>query len=510
MQAVNRFILMICKLLLNNFETALKFLRIFYFKLFAMKISTFIKKNKDLEFVILGYLSFVLLFLASVYFYKERILFADSAFQFFKIINFEKINVEAYRYGAVLPEIPVILAIKLGFNLKLLTIIFSVSFIFLYFIVFLICIKLLKNISAGLSIVLILIICISQSFFHPVTETHQSLVFSVLVFAILQYSSFRYTLVQILLACLVILLSFFAHPVALYTLVFVIGYSAIDQNQFKSAKPYILLCFVFGLAVAKVLLTDENSYEGKFFSELLKSPLIILELPHAYSTKFLLGRIFGLYFWVMIFELILIIVLILKKEYIKLLWQLGISGFFLIITLLTYNKGDSDMMMERAFMPVALLVSVPLLTEMLKNSNQYRFIKTIFLTVVILISVNRIFVQGKAFRERIRFNQELLAKTSKLPNRKFIMESSELQKHYTTYWSYSFETLMLSSITANMPVQTIFPANDVNRLLKYTEKTSNTFLGADFWLEWGIDNLNQKYFDLSSELPYKIVKIDDL
>lgn len=475
-----------------------------------MKISTFIKKNRDLEFVILGYLSFVLLCLASVYFYKERILFADSAFQFFKIINFEKINVEAYRYGAVLPEIPVILAIKLGFNLKLLTIIFSVSFIFLYFIIFLICIKLLKNTSAGLSIVLILIICISQSFFHPVTETHQSLVFSVLVFAILQYSSFRYTIVQILLACLIILLSFFAHPVALYTLIFVIGYSAIDQKQFKSAKPYILMCFVVGLAVAKVLLTDENSYEGKFFSELFKTPSIIFELPQAYSTNFFLDRKFGLYFWILIFEFILIITFILKRKYLHLLWQLGISVLFMLITLLTYNQGDSDMMMERAFMPISLLVSVPLLNEILKMNSQYRLIKTMFLTLVILISVNRIMLQGKAFRERIRFNQELLIKTSKLPNRKFIIESIELQKHYTTYWSYSFETLMLSSITANCPTQTIFPANDVNRLVKYVEGTSNIFLGADFWLEWGIDNLNHKYFNLSTELPYKIVKIDDL
>ena len=472
----------------------------------------FQKKTEDWGFRLLGHLSFVILLFASVYFYKERIFFADSAFQFFKIINFGKINVEAFRYGAILPELPVLFAMKLGIGLKLLTIIYSVSFVALYYMVFLLSIKVFKNTSAAISIVVILILCISQSFFHPVTETHQSLVFSVLLFAILQYSSFRYTLVQILFAFFVILLSFFAHPVALYTLIFVIGYSAIDQKQLKSAKPYILLLLVVALAVVKVILTDENSYEGKFFSELFKSPAIILGLPDANSTKFLLGRIFGLYFWVMIFELILIIYLIVKKEYLKLLWQLGISGFFLIITLLTYNQGDSEMMMERAFMPLALFVSVPVLTEILRNSRQYRFIKIMFLTVVILLSTNRIFVQGKAFRERIRFNQELLAKTEKLPNRKFIIESSELQKHYTIYWSYSFETLMLSSITANIPTQTIFPANDPSLLFKYTEdgNANNVFLGADFWLEWGIGDLNNKYFNLSEELPYKIVKIDDL
>jgi len=462
-------------------------------------------------FGVLGHLSFFILLLGAVYFYKERILFADSAFQFFKIVNFEKINIEAARYGAILPEFPLLLAMKLGIGLKMLLIIYSVSFIGLYYMVFLLCLKAYKNVPAALSIVLILILCISESFFHAVTETHQSLVFSVLLFAILQYYYFQYSLVRFLLAVSVILLAFFTHPVALYTLVFVIGYSAIDKNQLKKVSPYILLLLVFGIAAAKVMLTDQNSYEGKFFSQLLNSPSTIFDLPHAYSTNFFLNRKFGLYLWVLIFEFLLIISFIFKKEFLKLLWQLGITVFFLIITLLTYNQGDSDMMMERAFMPLALFVAVPFLKEMLEDQQQFRYVKLLLLTVVIVFSMNRIYGQGKAFRERIRFNRELLAKTAKLPNRKFIIQSGELQKRSYTYWSHSFETLMLSSITENIPVQTIFPANDPESLKKYTvENVKDVFLGADFWLEWGIDNLNQKYFKLSKELPYAVVKTDEL
>lgn len=473
-----------------------------------MKNLAYIKNTRNLELKILGYASFAFLFLASVYFYKERIYFADSAFQFFKILNFEKINVEAYRYGAILPELPLILAMKLGFNLKTLTIIFSASFILLYFIIFLFCVHLLKNISAGLSIVLVLIICISQSFFHPVTETHQSLVFSILVFATLQYP-FRNQLIQGSLASLGIAISFLAHPVAVYALIFVIGYSAIDKKQLRFVIPYLLLTLVMGLTVGKVLFTDENSYEGKFFSELLNSPAIILDLPNAYSTKFFLNRIPRLYFWVMILECYVGIILLLKKEYLKLLWQLGTIIFFLIVTLLTYNKGDSDMMMERAFMPLALFICLPFLKETLQTASRYQYVKITFLIAIITFSFIRIYSQGMKFRERTRFNQELLAKTAKLPNRKFIVQISELQKYHIAYWSYSFETLMLSTITKDIPTQTIFPANDTNKYLKYTEGAGNIFLGADFWLEWEIDNLNHKYFNLSTELPYAIIKTDE-
>jgi hypothetical protein len=264
-----------------------------------------------------------------------------------------------------------------------------------------------------------------------------------------------------------------------------------------------------GLAVGKVLFTDENSYEGKFFSELLNSPAIILDLPNAYSTKFFLNRIPRLYFWVMILECYVGIILLLKKEYLKLLWQLGTIIFFLIVTLLTYNKGDSDMMMERAFMPLALFICLPFLKETLQTASRYQYVKITFLIAIITFSFIRIYSQGMKFRERTRFNQELLAKTAKLPNRKFIVQISELQKYHIAYWSYSFETLMLSTITKDIPTQTIFPANDTNKYLKYSEEAGNIFLGADFWLEWEIDNLNHKYFNLSTELPYAIIKTDE-
>ena len=475
-----------------------------------MKHPVFAKKNKDWAFILLGHLSFLVLLVASVYYYKERVLYSDTAFQLFKIINFEKINVEAYRYGAISPELPVLIGMKLGFSLKSLVITFSVAFVALYYLVFLLCIKLFKNTTAALSVIFTLIICISESFFFPVTETQQSLVFSVLLFAILQYTSFRNSLVPILLASAVILVSFLAHPVAIYPLAFIIGYSAIDKKQLRSIMPYALLALVIGLAVAKVVLTNENSYEGKFFSELFKAPSNISNLSDLYSTNFFTNRIYGLYLWVVVFEFILILYLIFKKEYLKLSWQLGTFIFFLAITLLTYNKGDSDMLMERAFMPLALLTSIPLLNEILGNNKRHNILKLTFLTVVAFSSFNRIYVQGKVFRERTRFNTELLAKMSKLPNRKFVVQSGELQKHYYTGWSYSFETLMLSSITDNIPQQTIFPANDLHQITKYTTNTSNVFLGADFWMEWNIDKLNHKYFNLSKEMPYTIVKINDL
>lgn len=473
-----------------------------------MKRTTQLKKQGT-GLIILGHLSFMALLLASVYFYKERILFADSAFQFFKIVNFEKFNVEAARYGSVLPEIPLLIALKLGLNLKLLTIIYSVSFIGLYYLVFIICVHLLKNPPAGVAVVLTLILCISQSFYHPVTETHQSLVFSVLLFAILQYPSFRHPASSFLLAAAVIVLAFLAHPVAVYPIIFIIGYSAIDRQKLRSPLPYALLLVAGGLAVAKVLLTRGDTYEGKFFSELLNSFSALLTLPDLYSTKFFFTRIPQLYLWVLVMQGVLVVFLIYKKDFLKLSWQAATLLFFMLITLLTYNKGDSDLMMERAFMPLALFVSIPFLKEIVEKDKKYKILKFVFLALIMVFSLNRIHDQGMAFKGRTWFSQQMLLKTSEYPGRKIIIESSELQKHQLIFWSHSFETLILSTITASTPTQTIFPANHPDQLGKYLEGATDVFLGADFWLEWSIYDLNKKYFTLPMDLPYVLFKTED-
>ena len=472
------------------------------------KIAEVLTDNKNQPLLLLGHLSFIVLFIFSVYFFKERIIFSDTAFQFFKIVNFEKINIEASRYGAILPQILLLVAMKLGFGLKWLTIIYSVSFILLYYLIFICCTHLLKNTPAGLAVVLVLILNISQSFFHPVTETHQSLVFSVLFYAILQYSGFRNSVVQFLLALAVIVWSFFTHPIAIYPLTFVLGYVAIDKKQLHSVKPYALLFFIVILALAKVLLTNENSYEGKFFSQFINSPSMIFDLPNLASTAFFIKRLGGLYFWLGILEIILLIVLIQHKKYAKLFWQLTASGFFLAITLLTYSQGDSDMLMERAFMPLALFVAIPLLKETM-DSHKYRMYKIAFLAIIIALSLNRIFQQGKTFQKRTEFNQNLLTQTAHFPNKKFIVEKSEIDKHIITFWSHSFETLILSTITKDIPTQTIYPAHNSEELSQYTAANS-VFLGANFWLEWSIESLNKEYFELPENSSYKIVEIDQI
>jgi len=469
-----------------------------------------LKKLNTAEGLIIftGHLSFAIILIFAAVFYKERIFFSDSAFQFFKIVNFEKINIEASRYGAVIPQLPVLLAIKFGFNLKYLTITYSLSFVLLYYFVFIFCVHWLKHLAAGFSLIIVLVLCISQSFYHPVTETHQSLVFCIFFYAILTSGKIKITYLKYVLATLLIGLAFLTHPVALYPLTFLIGYFAIDRNKLKTFAPYYLLVIVVTIAFTKVLLTSQDSYEGKFFSELMHSPSILFNIANEYSTYFFLTKAGKLYFWTILLEILLIIVLLMNKKWQVLIWQLCSVSFFMVITFLTYHQGDSDLLMERAFMPLALFIAVPFVQEILYAKKKLAIIGTALIVVIISLSLSRIYRQGNFFKNRTAINQELLWKTAQFNNRKFIIQQNELGVF--TFWSHSFETILLSAITDKMPTQTIYPSNNIESLTKYTKNTNSVFLGTDFWLEWDIKSLNQKYFDLPDDRPYKVIKLDDL
>ena len=64
------------------------------------------------KYRITGHLYFLVLLVLAGIFYKERVLYADSAWQIYKIINFSSFNIEAGRYGTVLTQIITLFAVR--------------------------------------------------------------------------------------------------------------------------------------------------------------------------------------------------------------------------------------------------------------------------------------------------------------------------------------------------------------------------------------------------------------
>jgi hypothetical protein len=461
--------------------------------------------------IISGHIVFLLLLLLSIIFYKERILFFDDVLYLFRIVHFEKMCLAIGRYGAFITQIPVLMALQAGLPLKLLMLIYSVTFILLYYSVYIICIHGFRNKAAGLGIVFILVLCMKQTFYHTMHESHQALVYSVLFYASINHN-FRkkYLFVKYATGALLIILCFITYPTVLILLLFLVGYYIIEHSAWNEKGNYFMMAFLILLALFKITHTGQSSYEGQFLSGLISTKSGIRDIGNFYSTGFFIKRIGSIYFWMTILFCISVVLQISKRKYFSAAYTV-ISAFgYLGLVLLTFRNGDSDVMMERGFLPLTVFVSIPFLIELFSIKSRSILITGVLLVIIIQFAgLRRIDLEGYKFRTRVDFIEQLLNDTRSKEGRKFMLKNSyEVKSNTIMSWPFPFTTIVLSSMQGNTDSRTIFLYDDLRPYKKYLTGESHIMLGPDFWPKIRTDRLNHQYFNLPDG-PYHILVIGE-
>jgi hypothetical protein len=453
---------------------------------------------------ILGHIVFFIYAFMAVYFYLERTLYIDSAYSIFNIINAEFFTVEAKRYSVVIPQVFPLLAIHAGLPLKGILLVFSLSFIIVYYLVFLICTYTLKNEIAGITIVLVLCLMIRQSFFHIVTETHQGLIYSCLFYAFLESQNIknRNTLLghfyHLGAGSLIILLCFFSHPATIFSLVFILTFILFDKKDYKNVRyPYFIL-LIFIIYLIKALYTDSNSYEGGFFAELKNSPTVIKSFFDIYSTQFLLTRFFQLYITAFILLASTVLFYLFKKEYKKLVIFPGMIFSALFITNIIYNKGDSDIMMERAYMPFAVMIGIAFFKDLYPFLyGKSKILAPMVVVTILGFSIINIITTSSIFKNRIAYIGNLINNTSAIDsNRKYLLAKEDVNMDIVHIpWTFAVETLLYSSLDDPKASKTIYLFDKAENF-DFNRSNEMLFLALPFWLEWDVKSLNNRYFSI--------------
>jgi len=199
---------------------------------------------------ILGHLFFLVLVVLSIVFYKERIIHVDNAFYICNIINKEWFSIEHHRYIAVFSQLLPLIAVKLDLALPYILILYSVSLILFYYVLFLVCTYLFKDELAGILLLLLLCVTVAHSFFWPVSELQQGIIFSAVFGSWLikkdEMNSTTFVLVSLLMSGLLL----FSHPMAMFIGIFLLGGVLIYKMFWRSfAYWLVLVSFIIGVMV---------------------------------------------------------------------------------------------------------------------------------------------------------------------------------------------------------------------------------------------------------------------
>lgn len=453
------------------------------------------------------HLYFLLLLFIATFFAYERIINSDAAFYLFKLIHFETFNIEHGRYSAFISQLFILPFIKLNVSLKSLVFIYSVSFVLLFYLVFLLIDKGLNDRKSALALIFVLVVGLAHPHYRPVSESTQGLVYALILPGILRRNNFfskqSYNLLAKYFAALAIIaLCFFSHPITIFPLAFILVHYVInDLRSLKKPLPWLILITIVLIFASKAVLDSASSYEEDKILNINDFGEALKDFFKIYPTKYYFARLESLFIIPSILFFITNIFYLVNKNYLKASLLILSSLVFFIIHNIIYRQGGSGIELEKNYMTLNLFIFYAFFQDFYPSLKGKTYKLTALIVPLILSTITILNASG-TYEDRIKYYDELSTELKNAEGKKFYTESKNIdQKEVLFLWGVPFETLLYSSLEGPEHSNTIYLFENIEELPDYINDP-DLFLCVFFWPRWDVNSLNQDYFRLPSE-PYR-------
>ncbi len=453
------------------------------------------------------HLYFLLLLFIATFFAYERIINSDAAFYLFKLIHFEAFNIEHGRYSAFISQLFILPCIKLNLSLKSLVFIYSVSFVLLFYLVFLLIDKGLNDRKSALALIFVLVVGLAHPHYRPVSESTQGLVYALILPGILHrgifFSKQSYHLIAKYFAALaIIVLCFFSHPITIFPLAFIlVHYVLNDLSSLKKPLPWLVLITIVLIFTSKAILDSVSSYEEDKMLNINDFGEALKNFYKIYPTKYYFARLNTIYLIPAILFIITNIFYLKNKKYLKASLLILSSLTFFIIHNIIYREGGSGIELEKNYMTLNLFIFYAFFQDIYPSLKGKTY-KLTALIVPLVLSTIIILSSSGTYENRIKYYDKLSTELKNSEGRKFYTESKNIDQEEVLFlWGVPFESLLYSSLEGPEHSNTIYLFEDLDKLPDYIDNP-DLFLCVFFWPQWDINTLNENYFKLPSE-PYK-------
>lgn len=466
------------------------------------------QRIKNNYLAILGIIFFMAFAISALLDAQARILISDPALFLFKIISSKNLSVPADRYTSVINQPLLVFAVHAKLPLNYLIGIYSISFVLVRVLYYFIAAHVFRCQSAGYAVIFISIIGVAESYFRPTSESTIALLNSILFYAWLSYANMKNIdakrmgeIFVFLISVLFVLFGYFSHPIALFSLIFVILYFTLKENKLKKIHPYLMVVFTLIIFLSKILKTSTtSSHHGELYSNILNNPLKALnEITTYYPYNFFWDRYDKLFLPVIILTVLALLLLLLKKKWYTSVFFTLYTIFYFIVTCVSFKEGESNMQMEKIFLPVTFFSGLVFLDFFILKFKKL-YIVTIPLLLILMghgfYQINKV---RPIYRDRIDYLKTIVVAASKEKQQKFILPADSINKpRMVFHWASGIETLVLSTMEDSVRPLTVFITNDPENYEKQMNKKNN-FICAPFHSNWVYDNINPHYFELPLE-----------
>jgi hypothetical protein len=423
----------------------------------------------------------------------------DPAFFSFRILFEKNFNVELGRWGSIVSQLLPLWFLKNGCSLETFLRVYSVSFIIIYYVIFLILTVVLRNMRAAVMLMLALCLAFRHAFYYSTAEIYQGTAICVLIWAVAfpenpYLTKPKKNLAAAICFILIIVVSYY-HQLLVFPLLFLFIYYLIATKKYSDKLTIGLILFTAAWFFVRIKFLTESTYEkGKIpeLRDLIEGFSYITNTSsYAYFKYFVKYFLWSL----VVLNFICVVQFFYKHKWLLAFFYIATNAAFIYLNIITYRKGESPLMYENYLTVLGLFCAVPLSEQLI--GLKHLKIKLLALTVILLFNIREIYSSHLPFTLKQDYLSRITESSRKMPEKKYVIDSRNFPWQYNWIsWTLPFETLLNSSLQSPDSAITVCVANPVNQYDSIAT-WKNIFIGPSWSPTWFWTNdLDSNYFKL--------------
>jgi hypothetical protein len=393
------------------------------------------------------------LFVLSIRFATERVIFTDTAVYMFAMADSGHPYIATNRFVCLLSQVLPLAGAAVGLSLKTIVCLYSINCILIPLVSCFVCLRLFRNKEAALATLLFYVLMSNWVFYYPVSEFQMGLCLLIVYHAfVLWYwereikKPWLFAVVSLLTVTTVI----FSHPLTLYVYVawtvWLLVRHAVSRKwwmllpSFMAIVAHLVKEQFFSAAVG-ALNYEEQKKEGLAY---FKAPLS--SYFDSLLAKGALKSLTDDYFVLLLLVLLSLFFFLSRKQWLNALLFAGtIFGFWLLVTV-SFKDWRYDHYPEHLYQPVPFFVALAF-ASVAPNLFRNTVLRTACLLAVFAVSLGKIYGNHGFFAGRLDWYRQYI----QLMHRSGIRHATLSEEHKVyggqySYWASSSESLLLSGL----------------------------------------------------------------
>jgi len=412
----------------------------------------------------------------------ERVLMPDLSFHLFKIISTGDFAIQNYRFGAFFTQIFPWIGLVLDLDLKTIVDLYSLSFPILYFVIFLV-LAYMKS-EKYIVVLFLYIFCMTtHSFFWPISEIHQGVVWLILYMAFVDCFLPKHSYLK--LACISVVLLpmiIFLYPLLIVSISFICFYLN-QKPDYKKFTFYLgfgsILIFILKLIFVSTGYDSDSMYRVFDYKSLLN-------VVYLKSTRDFFGQVIANYYvWLIGFLFVMGMNTFYKRWYANFILSGGSFALVLMVCI-CYELGGQSFYLEGQYMQLSFFFGLSLVHDYWQSWS--RRARLTILGLVFISFCGRIAAIAPQYSQRIMYYRELIAEYGS--SKTVIRENSQQLSLLKMTWSSAYEVWILSTMDHGQTASIIIDSETE----KHLKHGSNGHVFVEVFESHDYSQLNSKYF----------------